>query len=121
MFIDEDLTGEIEALFSEQQMMHERAVIHHTLCGDGGSRHLTGVTRRPRDSAVARNGFSIFEPNPPKSDARKKYMADYARQVYKKEIGERLLAGERPKSGKGKRGPAPKVWLEVAKELGITL
>lgn len=56
-----------------------------------------------------------------RSSDRRAYKAKWMREQEYLKVKKRLLAGDRPKSGKGKKGRPPKLWLLAAKELGIEL
>ncbi len=100
MFDDDDLRDEVEAEFANLQ-------------------GAFNVLEQP----LTNPGFRIFCPDPLKtaeekfhrrrSDARNK------RARHARDIRARLLAGERPNLNR--RGPKPKVWFKIAKELGIDL
>lgn len=58
---------------------------------------------------------------PMKTEARTQYHRAFRLKEDLEKIRAALLRGERPGSGKGKRGRPPVRWLAMAKELGIDI
>jgi hypothetical protein len=72
-------------------------------------------------AVVPRDGMHTVNPQRKRTNtpARRVYMRKYMADREKEQIGQRLLAGERPKIGRP--GSQPKRWIELAEELGIDL
>jgi hypothetical protein len=113
-----DLSAEIDELFNEQQVMHERDVNYSTLfveCGDGQRRSPAG------------SGYRIIRTDPrkgrkrtgPQSEERLAKKRAHEQERMDQDIRTRLLAGEKPKMTG--RGRPPTRWIRMATELGIDL
>jgi hypothetical protein len=106
----ENLREEIEEMFrgfQDSEDVRRETVFHRA---DEGRESLRG--------GHVNIGFRTFCPNPPPSDHRKACLRRYERDHAERVIRERLLAGDRPKGG---RGRPPTRWKKIAAELGIDL
>lgn len=85
--------------------------------GDGWVGHVGDPVGRATwgDGGRAAQGFHIIHPDSP---TRTLYKREHAARAAEQDIRRRILAGERPRFGKGRK---PTRWLRIAKSMGIDL